>query len=190
MIKDIVLQTRSYRKFDSSYIIERNVLESLVDISRNCASGANKQPLKYYLSVDKDTNNTIFSHLKWAAMLSDWDGPTETERPTSYIVVLQDDSIWNAAISANDAGIASQTILLAATEQGISGCMFTSFAADSLKTSLSLPENLVPKIVIALGKATETVVLEDVANDKTAYYRDEENVHHVPKRTLKEVLVN
>jgi len=43
--------------------------------------------------------------------------------------------------------------------------------------------------VMALGKPNERVVLEDVdESGSIKYYRDEQGVHHVPKRTLKELI--
>jgi hypothetical protein len=45
-------------------------------------------------------------------------------------------------------------------------------------------------MVIALGKPSETVVLEEDADpEKVAYWRDANGVHHVPKRPLEELLV-
>jgi hypothetical protein len=44
--------------------------------------------------------------------------------------------------------------------------------------------------VLALGKPNETVVLEEVGPDgDIKYYRDEEDVHHVPKRSLEELVL-
>ena len=43
--------------------------------------------------------------------------------------------------------------------------------------------------MIALGKPKETVVLEDIRDNDVKYYRDADGVHHVPKRTLEEILL-
>jgi hypothetical protein len=69
--------------------------------------------------------------LKWAGYLKDWAGPEEGERPAAYIVVLGDTSLtknywW-------DHGLASQSILLAAVEQGYGGCMFGMIDRDGLQ---------------------------------------------------------
>lgn len=45
-------------------------------------------------------------------------------------------------------------------------------------------------LVVALGKPKETVKLETVGPDgDTKYWRDENGVHHVPKRLLEDVIV-
>jgi len=46
-------------------------------------------------------------------------------------------------------------------------------------------------LVIALGKPVETVVLEDLPTDGSIrYYRDAQQVHHVPKRSLQDLIVS
>ena len=44
---------------------------------------------------------------------------------------------------------------------------------------------------IPIGKPDETIVLEDVnVQGDTTYYRDAQDVHHVPKRTTRELIIN
>ena len=43
--------------------------------------------------------------------------------------------------------------------------------------------------IIALGKPAEKCVLEDAGDGDILYYRDEDQVHHVPKRTLDEIIL-
>ena len=45
-------------------------------------------------------------------------------------------------------------------------------------------------LIVALGKPDETIVLEEVAEGESLqYYRDENDVHHVPKRRLEDVVL-
>jgi len=44
-------------------------------------------------------------------------------------------------------------------------------------------------LIVAFGKPDEEVVLTDAADGKTAYYRDAEDRHYVPKRALSEIVL-
>ena len=187
-LRDLVLRNRSYRRFDESYRIERATLVELIGLARCTPSAANRQPLKYILSADQKTNDRIFPCLTWAAYLKDWDGPAPGERPTAYIVILIDEGIardWWC-----DDGIAAQTILLGAVEKGLGGCMIGSINKERLRQELDIPEHLKIRLVVALGKPAEQVRLEDLApGGDIRYWRDKKDVHHVPKRTLAELIV-
>lgn len=88
--KELVLKTRSYRRFDQATPVSLDTLRELVDLARQAASGSNIQPLKYVLSADRATNARIFLHIGWAGYLKDWSGPAEGERPAAYVVILGD----------------------------------------------------------------------------------------------------
>ncbi len=187
-LRDLVLRNRSYRRFDESYRIDRKALVELIGLARCTPSAANRQPLKYILSAERKTNDRIFPCLMWAAYLKDWDGPAPGERPTAYIVTLIDEGItkdWWC-----DDGIAAQTILLGAVEKGLGGCMIGSIDKERLRQELAVPVHLKIRLVIALGKPAEQVRLEDLKpGGDIRYWRDEKDVHHVPKRMLAELIV-
>jgi nitroreductase len=188
VIKDLVLKNRSYRRFYQDVPVELETLKELVDLARLSASGANRQPLKYVLSCDPQTNALIFPHLGWAAYLKDWPGPAEGERPSAYIIVMGDKSISQSF--GCDHGIAAQSILLGATEQGFGGCMIATIRKAELTQIFAIPEQYEILLVLALGKPKETVVLEPVAPDgDIKYWRDEHAVHHVPKRSLDDIII-
>lgn len=189
MIRDLVVGNRSYRRFDESHAIDRATLEEFVDLARLSASGGNLQPLKYILSCDPEENATIFPNLVWAGYLKDWDGPAEDERPTGYVVFLCDTDI--AASPGCDHGIAVQTMLLAAREKGLGGCIFGSIKRDALRKALSIPDRLEIVIVLALGKPVEQIRIEQIAGDGSVkYWRSPDGVHHVPKRALADIILS
>jgi nitroreductase len=189
MFKDLILNNRSYRRFDSTVSVSEEILLELIELARLSPSGANRQPLKYYLSSQPELNQLIFPHLAWAAYLTDWPGPEEEERPTAYIVILGDKKITTSF--GCDHGIAAQSILLGAVEKGFGGCMIGSIDRKSLKKALNLSDNLEILLVIALGKPLETVILESVGADGVVkYWRDDQQQHHVPKRSLEELIVS
>lgn len=188
MLKDLVWKNRSYRRFDQKAAVDRETLRELVDLARHAASGSNKQPLKYVLSCDPETNARIFPHTHWAGYLTDWPGPVEGERPSAYIVILGDTEISNSV--GCDHGIAAQTMLLGATEKGLGGCMIGAVDRPGLRAALDIPERYEIQLVLALGKPIEKVVLEDVGPDgDIKYHRDAQGVHYVPKRSLDELIL-
>jgi nitroreductase len=188
MIADLVGKNRSYRRFYQDFSIERQALEELVGLTRHCASAANLQPLKYILSCDPEKNALIFKHLAWAGYLKDWPGPPEGERPSAYIIVLGDTIISKSF--GCDHGIASQTILLGATEKGLGGCMVGAVKRKELRDALAIPGHLEILLVLAIGKPKEKVVIDTVGPDgDIKYWRDSKDVHHVPKRSVDEIIV-
>ncbi|MCH4190900.1 MAG: nitroreductase family protein [Butyrivibrio sp.] len=192
MIRDLVQKNRSYRGYDESYHFTRDKLEEFVDCTRFCASSVNAQPLKYYIAWEKETVEKIQTLTHWAAALPQLELPHMGKHPTAFIVICQDLQIdSNQNRFQRDIGIAAQTILLAAVEQGLGGCMIGNFQAGDLKKALQLGAEIQPMLVVALGKPAEKIVLTEVGTDgSTAYYRDEEDVHYVPKRSLKSELLN
>jgi len=188
MLRDLVLKNRSYRRFYHEIPVPIDTLKEFVDLARLTASSGNKQPLKYLLSSDSTTNALIFSHLSWAGYLENWSGPSEEERPAAYVVVLGDNEIADSF--AYDCGIAVQTILLASTEKGLGGCIVASIRREELRSSLNIPSRYEILLVVAVGKPKELVVLESIRDrDDIRYWRDDQSVHHVPKRPLQDVIL-
>jgi nitroreductase len=187
-MKELVCQSRSYRRFQESRSIAMEVLEGLVDLARLSPSGRNLQPLKFMVSNDREWNARIFPELAWAGYLSEWPGPVEGERPSAYIVVLGDQSLSREF--GCDPGIACQSILLGAASQGLGGCIIGSVKREPLRRILAIPAHLEILLVIALGKPVEEVRIEPLGPDgDVKYWRDAAGVHHVPKRALGEILL-
>lgn len=181
---------RSYRRFDEGDPIPEALLIELVDLARVVASGANRMPLRYRIVSVAAERDAVFAQLKWAGALPDWDGPEPGERPTGYVVVCD---AGHGATTSVDEGIAAQTIMLAATQAGYGGCMLHAFNKARVSEDLGLAEaGVEPLMVIALGRPAEDVRLESLSaspDGSTSYWRDEASVHHVPKRSLTDVLV-
>ena len=187
MLKDLILKNRSYRRFDENISIPEDTLKEFIDLARLSASGANRQPLKYIINNKKDINEKIFPALAWAAYLTDWEGPVKGERPSAYIIILGDKNITNTF--GVDHGIASQSILLGAVEKGFGGCILASINKDELRKNLNINERYDILLVIALGKPKEEVIIEEVKNNDIKYWRVDKKIHHVPKRSLDEIII-
>ncbi len=188
MIEDLVRKNRSYRRFQQDVPVSIDTLRELVNLARLSASAANLQPLKYILSCDPETNATIFPCTRWAGYLKDWDGPAEGERPAAYVIILGDTEIRSSF--GCDHGIAAQSMMLGASERGLGGCMLGALDREGLQEAFGIPERYEILLALALGKPKETVVLEEAGHDgEIKYYRDENGIHHVPKRPLDELIL-
>lgn len=187
MLKDLVLKCRSYRRFYEEVAVDIGTLREFVDTARLTASASNRQPLKYILSCSRERNADIFCCLHWAALLRKWPGPVVGERPAAYIIILGDKGLGPSF--GVDHGIAAQTILLAAVEKGFGGCMMASVDREELSKLLDIPPKFEILLVISLGKPKEEIILDELSPGvDTSYWRDENDVHHVPKRRLADVI--
>ncbi|MFW6170945.1 MAG: nitroreductase family protein [Planctomycetota bacterium] len=185
-LKELLARSRSFRRFHQ-YALKEQTLVELLELARLCPSAANRQPLKYVLAWKPEQTAVIFPHLRWAAALAPWPGPSKQERPTGYMIILGDTRVSRQC--GVDCGIVAQTIQMGAAERGLGACMVGSIDRAALNSDLRLPDFLEIQLVIALGKPSETVVLEEGSPDERPYWRDAKSVHHVPKRSLSELRV-
>ena len=192
MFLDLVKQARSHRGFRQDRKVTRQELEHLVECARFTPAARNDQVLKYYLAEKPETVAAIQPLTKWAGALAELHLPRKGAEPVAYIVICLDGSLAeNPAPYQRDVGIVTQTMLLAAAEMGLNGCMIGSFAAGELREKLGLPEAIKPQLLLALGEGTDRIVITDVGEDgSTTYYRDAEDTHYVPKRTLEQLILN
>ena len=188
MLSDLIKSARTCRRFVQKESVALHTLQKLVDLARLSASSANLQPLRYLLSNDPNVNSKIFSTVAWAGYLRDWPGPAEGERPPAYIVILSDSKIVKKVNC--DHGIAAQSIILGAREQGLSCCVISAIQQQELRKELQIPEQYQIQLVIAIGRCAEKRRLDALKEDgDIRYWRDSDEVHHVPKRALNDVIV-
>lgn len=191
MIRRLIEQTRTVRRYRENERITQEDLHELVDLMRLGGSARNGQVLKYMIITESNLRTRIYNLLQWAGYLKDWPGPGEGERPAAYIICLLDRRLCKGPEREAyfDLGIATQNLLLGAAEKGIYGCRIAAFARDISKL-LFLEQQYKVLLVLALGYPAEKVVLEKMKKDgDVRYWRDKEGVHHVPKRSLEDILV-
>jgi nitroreductase len=191
MIKKLVLKNRSYRRFDAKHKISDSLLKEVVNLARFSGSAGNKQPLIYKIINNTKENDAVFQNIKWAAYLTEWNGPSENERPTAYIIILHDKKIeQKPELVYCDLGLATQNILLGLTEKKLGGCMIASINKENVKKELNISDEYEIILIIAIGKPVEKIILEDIEKEGSIkYYRDEKSNHHVPKRKLDDIII-
>ena len=186
--KELVKLNRTCRRYDASKKISRNTLVDLIDDVRYMPSGTNKQALRFALSCDEEINRNIYEGLLWAGYLKDWSGPIEEERPTAYIVIAYEKDYGKPMIE--DVGIAAQTIALSARSKGMATCIIKSYKEAIVKDALGLGEDIGLLLVMPIGYPVEEVVVDDIRKgDDIKYYRDSNNVHHVPKILTDDLII-
>jgi len=186
-MKNLATRTRTCRRFDQTHRVKHADLLNLVNLARLSASAGNLQPLKFILSCDPQRNARIFPCLAWAGYLKAWGGPVEGERPAAYIIILGDTTIRREF--GCDHGIAAQSIMLGATAKGLGGCIMGSIQRERLRGVLAIPVKYEILLVLALGRPIEKVILEAVQDGDIKYWRDAKGRHHVPKRSLCEIVL-
>lgn len=192
MLKNLVRQTRTVRRFQEAKPLPPEMLHDLVDLARLGGSARNAQALKYMIITDEQQRQDLFPLLAWAGYLPHWPGPAAGERPPAYILCLLDSRVQKGPLTEAhfDLGIATQNLLLGAAAQGIFGCRIGAFVPARVQQLFNLPEQYSVLLVLALGYPAETVVLEEVGEDgDIRYWHDGQGIHHVPKRRLADVLV-
>ncbi len=187
MLNDLLKKTRSYRNFDTSVRFADDDMKELINLCRFTPSTANTQSVKFAYACDEELCSRIFPLLGWAGYLNQ-KPPYDGNVPSAYILLCCDLGISDKPIEI-DVGICAQTLVLGAMEKGIGACMIGSFNKEKMSSVFALPEKLYPRLIIALGKPNEKIVLKDSVDGNIRYYRDENKTHYVPKRPLEEILI-
>ena len=188
MLSNLIRTSRTCRRFVQKETVSLDTLQKLVDLARLSASSANLQPLRYILSNDPVTNEKIFNCVAWAGYLRDWPGPEEGEKPPAYLVMLSDRTIVKKINC--DHGIAAQSIILGANEQSLACCVISAIQHTKLRTALDIPDHYDILLVIAVGTCAETQQIDPLSADgDIRYWRDADGVHHVPKRSLEDLIL-
>ena len=183
-LESLLKRNRSYRGYDHSRPVTEADLLRLLEVVPWVASGMNAQPLRFKL-VTGSTVSLVHPLITLGSALPDEHLPHPGEEPQAYIVVCSTAPISRAVDI--DLGIAAQSILLRAVENGLGGIFVLNFRAVELQEALALP--LAPIAVIGIGKPLERIFLIPASKgDSLAYYR-KDGAHFVPKLGVKDLLL-
>ncbi|MCK4850164.1 MAG: nitroreductase family protein [Phycisphaerae bacterium] len=176
---------RTIRRFQQKPI-EPAVLERIVNAGRLAPSGANCQPVEFILVTEPALCRQVFATTAWAGRVTPRRTPQPAEQPTAWVVVLLNSQRGPATATA-DAAAAIENMLLTAVEASLGSCWIGSVQRKELAAVLSIPDHCPIDSVVAFGFPDESPLAEDT-DDDIAYYLDDNDVLHVPKRKLKDVL--
>lgn len=183
-LDSLLKKNRSYRGYDSSRVVSREDLLRLLEVVPYVGSGMNAQPLRFKLVCEADAA-LVHPLVKLGAALPEEHLPHSGEEPSAYIVVCS--AAPASRVVDIDLGIAAQSILLKAVENGLGGIFILNFKADAVREALGLP--LDPIAIIGIGKPKESVFLVEAQPDSDLNYYRKDGVHFVPKLQVKDLVI-
>ena len=187
-LKELVTKARTCRRFKGSEPLSTEKLTELIDFARLSASARNAQILRFVTVTDAENRAAMDKLVVLGGALTPEQRATDAQRPGGYIVICGPEKMDD--FGTMDVGIAAQSINLAACEAGLRTCMIGAVKKDEAAELLGLPADLKVKLVLALGVSDEEVRLVSRREDgKLIYYRDDNDVHCVPKITLDEAVI-
>jgi len=184
-VYETVISRRSIRRF-KDIPVPRELLERCVNAARLAPSAGNLQPLEYIIIDDEKLLPGVFTNIKWAAYIRPRGEPPPGQRPTAYIAVLSKKDIGIPDTVHYGIGMAVQNIMMVALAEGVGSCAFGSVNRVKLRPILNVPDDYEIPLVLALGYPDEAPV-EEPCDGSVKYWRDENDVHHVPKKRLETV---
>lgn len=189
MLEQLIDKCRSYRSFTPGVSVPDDLLRQWLRNAGRTASTRNLQVVRFKICTGEALKK-LLPLTRWAGGLAGRKFPPAGHEPSVLLILCLDTDLGQGPAYFKDIGIAAQTILLSATEAGFGGCMIGAFDPETVRKEMSLGERYLPALVIALGKPDETVRIDDLpASGSTAYWRDEDDVHHVPKRSLEDLIL-
>lgn len=184
-VYETILGRRTIRRF-KNVEIPYEVLEKCVNAARLAPSARNLQPWEFIIVDREDLVPQVFSTLGWAGYIQPRGNPPPGEEPKAYIVILNNTNISSEGFD-HDIGIVAGYMTLVALEHGIGTCILRSINRDKLRQILNIPDTHTITLMIALGYPNESPVVEEFT-DTIKYWRDDQDILHVPKRKLANIL--
>ncbi len=182
----LVQKTRTVRRFKAGVTIAPQELTEIVDLLRTTSSALNRQPLRYIVVTEPALVSQLTTGAKWASHLTEWE-QAESEAPSAYILILKD--LRYCEYELIDVGIALQTAQLLLAAKGYAGCPLASIDKPFITEQFALEESIQPLLGLAIGVQDEDVQSVAMKGGDVGYYRDENDTHCVPKRSLEDVLL-
>ena len=182
----LVRSSRTCRRFKGDPL-PLSALEHIADCARVSPSARNAQQLRFALVSSPEKCAQLRSLVAFGGALKPEQKPTEAEQPRGYIVILGPAEL--SAFGIMDVGIAAQSMFLAAGDAGLGCCMIGAFKKEGVAGLLGVENPACVKLVLAFGEpAEERRLAERRPDGSLTYYRDENDVHCVPKITLEEAI--
>ena len=180
----LLLRNRSYRGYDSKFVVRDDQLRSIIETATLCPSARNQQGLRFR-PVLGDEADMVLQHIRLGGALPELHLPFPGTEPRAFVVICS--TVEESKYVDIDLGIVAQSMLLRATELGLGGICIGAFDHAKIRELLELPYE--PLLVLAIGRPAEHIELKEChEGDSLTYYR-EGDVHYVPKICLDDLII-
>ena len=184
-LDNLLLKNRSTRGYDVEFEVKPDVLRKIIAVNTKIASARNQQVLRFKPVAGGSEADFVLKNIKLGGALPELHLPIKGTEPKAFIIVCS--SVEETKYVDIDLGISLQSMLLKAVEIGLNGIIVCAFDKNQIKESFHLKHN--PLAILAIGKSAEKFCLEEISETQNHnYYRDENNVHIVPKVRLDDLI--
>ncbi len=183
-LESLLLKNRSYRGYDSSYVVTQEELNTIVSVNTKIPSARNQQVLRFKIVTSSDAAR-ICATIRLGGALPELHLPLPGTAPNAFIVICScvEESKWVYV----DVGISAQSMLLKAVEIGLNGICIGAFNKQEVTSILSLPYE--PVLILAIGKGTENIQLTSITEEEDHKYYRKDGIQYVPKLSLKSLII-
>ncbi|MBQ2958693.1 MAG: nitroreductase family protein [Alistipes sp.] len=183
-LRRLLLHNRSYRGYDSRFVVRPDQLHRIIEVATLCPSARNQQVLRFR-PVTHEEAHKILPHIRLGGALSELNLPFAGTEPNAFVVICS--TVEESHYVSVDLGIVAQSMLLQATEIGLGGICIGAFERKAIKESLALPYD--PVLVVAIGRPAEHIELVTVDEGTPLSYYREGGVHYVPKIKTEDLII-
>ena len=183
-LRRLLLHNRSYRGYDSSFVVREDQLRRIIEVATLCPSARNQQVLRFRPVLGEESQK-VLRHIRLGGALPELHLPFPGSEPNAFVVICS--TAEESKYVDMDLGIVAQSMLLQATEIGLGGICIGAFDHEPIKEALNLPYE--PLLVLAIGRPKESIELVEChEGDSLTYYRNND-IHYVPKLSLDDLIL-
>jgi nitroreductase len=148
-VNEVIAIRRSPRSFDEQVAISNTDLVGILEAARWAPSAFNGQPWRFFVGKRGDTTfNQILTSL--VEFNQGW-----AKNASALILVAAQPTRDDGSIHADyqfDCGLSVAQLVIETHDRGLIAHQMTGFDKDKARTSVEMPTELVPVVVIAIGK--------------------------------------
>ena len=173
-VHEIIATRRSPRSFNESATINSEDLTAILEAARWAASAFNGQPWRFFVGKQGDsTYSQILSSL--VEFNQGW-----AKNAAALILVAAKPTRDDGSIHGDyqfDCGLAVAQLVIETHDRGLVAHQMTGFDKDKARTNLEMASELVPVVVIAIGKQDALRISEDPRSRSAKQHHHEPGVH-------------